>query len=272
MKLVLDEEMPSYEFVAEAYSAVLSDLPDDRILESHLHNLETGGPEARHDLLRSLLTSDPAFEPWYRHSEAWSFLLAYLGISSPYWEFARSAHEATEEGTDDRDIDDGIGEASPRFAFSGSRPALAQVSAQFFAGKPVEWLPMMRVGSMAKRIDGVVQAQPSVGGHVVYGPYYRLPSGEYRVRVCLDAALPSNGVESSRSVAMLEAASGETYLAQRGIETQDCDEHDYELSFALADTPAQAEPPPIEVRVWTSGLAPLTVSSITIQRVSAKQV
>jgi hypothetical protein len=144
------------------------------------------------------------------------------------------------------------------------------MSVQFFSGAQVEWLPMMRVGNMAKRIDGIVQVQSSASGHMVYGPYYRLPPGEYRVRVCLDAAVPSSGIESSRSVAMLEAASGETYLAQQGIEVQDCDKHDYEVSFGLPDTPEGTKPPQVEVRVWTSGVAPLTISSITIQRISHK--
>ena len=160
-------------------------------------------------------------------------------------------------------------QASPDPARLASYPIVSQMQGTLFPVMPVECLPMMQVGSIAERVDGVVEAKSSMSGHVVYGPYVRLPPGKYRVNVNLDIAEPSGGVEPTQTIAMLEAASGDSYLAQRDITFRECGAGEHELSFALAAGPDQSEPAPIEVRVWTSGAAPLAVSSVKIQRVSA---
>ena len=172
-------------------------------------------------------------------------------------------------GGDDRAAPGRASEASPDPARLAGSPTEWQMRDQLFPVMPVECLPMMQVGSIAERVDGVVEAKSSMSGHVVYGPYVRLPPGKYRVNVSLDIAEPSGGVEPAQTIAMLEAASGDSYLAQRDITLRECGAGEHELSFALAAGPGQSEPAPIEVRVWTSGAAPLAVSSVKIQRVSA---
>ena len=175
------------------------------------------------------------------------------------------------QGGDDRAAPGLASQASPDLARLAGSPTESQLRDQLFPVMPVECLPMMQVGSIAERVDGVVEAKSSMSGHVVYGPYVRLPPGKYRVNVSLDIAEPSGGVEPAQMIAMLEAASGDSYLAQRDITFRECGAGEHELSFALAAAPDQSEPAPIEVRVWTSGAAPLAVSSVKIQRVSASQ-
>ena len=67
---------------------------------------------------------------------------------------------------------------------------------------------------------------------------------------------------------MIEAVSrnGKSYLAQCKLLIEDCVRPEHELAFRV--TAGVAEATPIEVRVWTSGTVPLTVSSITVERVN----
>jgi len=68
-------------------------------------------------------------------------------------------------------------------------------------------------------------------------------------------------------VATIEAVSryGKTYLVQRQLRLEDALRPEYELIFRINSRPAL----PIEVRVWTSGAVPLTLSSITVERIAA---
>ena len=141
---------------------------------------------------------------------------------------------------------------------------LADFVTQWLAtgGDAVDWLPVMSVGSAGEKSDAGVSARPGEVGHLVYGPYARLGWGEYCLR-WRSSAGASPGVPPGQRVATIEAVTGDgkTYLAQRHLSLEDCAGAEQELRFRIT-----ARAAPVEVRVWTSGAVPLTISSITVAR------
>lgn len=137
-------------------------------------------------------------------------------------------------------------------------------------GGAVEWLPVMGVGPAGERTAAGINGAAGQAGHLVYGPYARLGAGDYRVRMRWQAAPAAARLSPGTVLATLEAVAthGQTYLAQRALTLAALGRSEHDLRFrieATAALPWQA----VEVRVWTSGLVPLTVSSITIERIGA---
>ncbi|HEV8677896.1 MAG TPA: glycosyltransferase [Stellaceae bacterium] len=132
----------------------------------------------------------------------------------------------------------------------------------------VEWLPLMTVGPAGERSDAGVSAKPGQAGHLVYGPYVRLGAGAYRVRIRWIAGRPPPNPRHDQPVAAIEAVSGDgnSYLAQRRLMAEECTRPEHELLFGLGESELRRSA--IEVRIWTSGAMPLTVSSITVERIS----
>jgi hypothetical protein len=151
------------------------------------------------------------------------------------------------------------------------RLGFAEFAAQWpeICGVQIEWLPVMKVGRAGERRHAGICAKPGQTGHLLYGPYVKLGAGDYRVRVRWSAGRPARTVPRFQPVATIEAVSryGKTYLAQRQLRVEDTLSPEHEILFHIAGRP----PPsfPIEVRVWTSGAVPLTVSSITVERIAA---
>ena len=83
------------------------------------------------------------------------------------------------------------------------------------------------------------------------------------------AGRPTRKIPHGQPVATIEAVSGygKNYLAQRQLRVEDYIHPEHELLFYIIAKPPPAFP--IEVRVWTSGAVPLTVSSITVERIAA---
>jgi hypothetical protein len=134
-------------------------------------------------------------------------------------------------------------------------------------GVAVEWLPLMTVGSAGERNHAGVCAKPEQAGHLVYGPFVKLGAGDYRVRISWNAGRPLQAFPEGRPVATIEAVSrsGSTYLAQRELRAEDYESPKHELLFRIGGGPQLGFP--VEVRLWTCGAVPLTVSSITVELV-----
>jgi hypothetical protein len=147
----------------------------------------------------------------------------------------------------------------------------AEFAAQWpeICGVGDEWLALMKVGRVGERRAAGVCAKPGQSGHLLYGPYVKLGAGDYRVRIRWSAGPPLRGVPRGQPVAAIEAVSrnGKSYLAQCKLLIEDCVRPEHELAFRVTDGVAEATP--IEVRVWTSGAVPLTVSSITVERIGS---
>jgi hypothetical protein len=151
------------------------------------------------------------------------------------------------------------------------RLGFAEFAAQWpeICGVEIEWLPAMKVGRAGERRHAGICAKPGQSGHLVFGPYVKLGPGDYRVRVRWSAGRPTRNIPRGQPVATIEAVSrcGKTYLAQRQLRVEDYLHPEHELLFHIIAKPPPAFP--IEVRVWTSGAVPLTVSSITVERIAA---
>jgi hypothetical protein len=135
----------------------------------------------------------------------------------------------------------------------------------------VEWLQLMSLGPAGERGRGGVSATPGQAGHLVYGPYVKLGAGHFRVRVHWSAGQPLRAVSRSQLVATIEAVTGDgkTYLAQRELRINNFAGPVHELSLDLSGSALATSP--IEVRVWTGGMVPLTVSSITVERIASRK-
>ncbi len=266
MALISDRDLPSDEFVAEAFSAILHRLPDPQAFEERIREIESGGPEERTNLLRNLLVSDETLERWYDHAEAWSFLLASVGISSPYWRFAKLAYERMSKA-DDSAPDS----ADPVREFVPPKRQAVQIehSTRFFAGERVEWLPLMHVGANATNIQGVVKAKTGQPGHMLFGPYLRLPAGKYSARIRIDAGGTNTFLASRERVGTVEAVQGDVFLSQREFAPKDCAASGVELVFTITRELNSTVQVPFEIRVWSTGQTSIAVSSITIQRIAA---
>lgn len=131
------------------------------------------------------------------------------------------------------------------------------------------WLPIMSVGSAGERVDGAIRSKCGNRGHVIYGPYLRLPAGEYHVRIRMNIEGLRRPWFRRESVATIEAVTGQgpTILAQRII-YRGSEETNYDFSFVVPDASASS----IEVRVWTTGSAALTIRSVTVDQISAERV
>ena len=158
--------------------------------------------------------------------------------------------------------------STARRAGAAAVPALAVPSPQI-GGAEVEWLPLMQVGRAGERSKAEICARPGQTGHLVYGPYARLAAGDYRVRMCWTAGRPVRSAPRDQPIATIEAVSryGKSYLAQRELRLEDCTRPEHDLLFHVGGRPT-APAPAIEVRVWTSGIVPLTVSSISVALVA----
>jgi hypothetical protein len=225
-------------------------------------------------------------EIWQRHSELryrfdvdqvggrlaylrWlvEFGVAELAIPAEFAAFARSTLER------ERARPSEVGDAAPLAPRPIADPGLpglpAPPDAPDTAIASVEWLPVMKVGPAGERNHAGVRAKPGQAGHLVYGPYVKLGAGDYRVRVRWSAGQPLRPFPRFQPVATIEAVSrnGKTYLAQRQLRIEDYVRPQHDLVFHVAGRASPALP--IEVRVWTSGAVPLTLSSITVERIAA---
>ena len=110
----------------------------------------------------------------------------------------------------------------PRSPWPSKRLTFAEFAAQWsgISGIRVDWLPMMSLGSAGERIDGTVRAKPGKKGHIVYGPYLRLPPGDHHVRVRMETGRPWRWNYRRQPIAKLGAFAdhGEIYLTHHNVE------------------------------------------------------
>ncbi len=132
-------------------------------------------------------------------------------------------------------------------------------------GTAVEWLPVMQVGPAGERNQAGIRARTGEAGHLTYGPYAKLGAGDYRIRVGWSAGQPRRAALPDEAIATIEAVTryGKTYLGQRTLRIEDYDQPEHDLPFRVAGTPSPTAT--VEVRIWTSGIVPLTLNSIAVE-------
>jgi hypothetical protein len=161
-------------------------------------------------------------------------------------------------------------ELPAHLGWRSGRLSFAEFAAQWSvaSGFSVECLPNMSIGSGGERRDGIVRAITGQAGHVVYGPYLQLPPGEYRVQIHLEAKPSGQRIFRRQKLAVLEvvAETGRKYLGARDLRLSDLEQPNHDLKFVVTPAPGQRPYDNIEVRVWTAGVVPFTISSIGVER------
>ena len=74
----------------------------------------------------------------------------------------------------------------------------------------------------------------------------------------------------SQRVAVLEVVAdvGAKFIATRNLKLADFKQPEQSLEFTLTAAAGQKVSGEIEVRIWTAGFVPLTISSITVERLA----
>jgi hypothetical protein len=115
----------------------------------------------------------------------------------------------------------------------------------------------------------VIQGLPDRGeGHVFFGPYLRLPEGDYRAAVVVEPDTSTGQMGEVKLVA--EIALGPDILVQQGIELA-LGEWDrpvlFEMDFAVPEEwSIRGHPRACEIRLWSSGGAGCIVRNASLQR------
>lgn len=128
------------------------------------------------------------------------------------------------------------------------------------------WLPLLRVGQVGRKVDLGIQANKGYEGFVVHGPYFPLPAGRYIMRAALQLLETGNDAATQAVIGRADvAAKLRNVLAAASITSDDAGEGLKELMFEVS-TPPKGEPPPvIETRIWSSGQSSFLVHSVSVQ-------
>jgi hypothetical protein len=97
-------------------------------------------------------------------------------------------------------------------------------------------------------------------GHVIFGPYAKLASGSYRVKVVYAAAGPRSSVAGSWDVVAWRGKQ-ESRVAEGNLSGTDGQKAALKASFLL---PPDPEPAVVEVRVLFPGSADVSVASVLV--------
>jgi hypothetical protein len=129
----------------------------------------------------------------------------------------------------------------------------------------LDWLAAMQLGRAGDWGDEGVVIVPGQPGFVVYGPYWIMRRGRYR----LTAKFRSNvdaGIRDSTPLFTIEVLSGSRLRAMRSVTAKHRGEAALELDFEVHEDEAERALP-IEFRIGSSGLAGGTVLALMPRRI-----
>jgi hypothetical protein len=153
------------------------------------------------------------------------------------------------------------------------------ISRMYHAHSRVTWSPPQGIERLAARSDlfsslGELLARPPgdgilhahaghAPGHIIYGPYWRLPAGRYKAEISL--AMGPGGGEGEKLCAM-EIYDGEKILGTQEI-NQDAAlrTRTAAVTFAVPDAAAAK---PYESRLWCSGKVSVTVNRVAFLKLA----
>lgn len=151
------------------------------------------------------------------------------------------------------------------------------ISRMYHAHLRVTWSPPEGTERLATRSDlfsslGELLARPPgdailhapaghTPGHIIYGPYWRLPAGRYRSEIAL--AIGAGGGEGEH-LCTIEVYDGERTLGTQQI-NQDSALRTRTVAVAFA-VPDGAPAKPYEARLWCTGKVSVTVSRVAFLR------
>jgi hypothetical protein len=142
-----------------------------------------------------------------------------------------------------------------------------------------DWLPLMPIGQAGSRVGSFgtpVDARSGALGPVVYGPYFELLPGNYRLCCEIEAGLdsvphPLASWESQPALDLEVVLAGGRHLAQVPTVLQP-GRHAYEVLFSMlhADVqrPLTTETRSVEFRMHSHGVMPFRLHTIRLERLS----
>ena len=144
----------------------------------------------------------------------------------------------------------------------------------------VAWSPPQGTARVATRSDlfsslGELLARPPgkailyapaghAAGHIIYGPYWRLPAGRYRGEISLEIGV---GGDEGERLCTMEIYDGERVLGAQDIK-QDSAPRTRKVAVTFAVTDGAAAKPH-EARLWCTGRVSVTVNRVAFLQLAA---
>jgi hypothetical protein len=135
------------------------------------------------------------------------------------------------------------------------------------------WLPLLYMGPAGGRRNGVTINRTGRPGHLLYGPYWTLPSGEYEATFQLvDVVVRPDG-NASDVACSFEAISGNDHLGLTALRREDLQKQD-RVSLRFTVTPEQAQDSSfaLELIVWDNAVALFGIEAVTVHRLGEPDV
>jgi hypothetical protein len=135
------------------------------------------------------------------------------------------------------------------------------------------WLPLLYMGAIGGRRNGVTVNRTGKPGHLLYGPYWALPAGEYEANFQLAKEPAVARCSASDAVCSFEAVSGDDYLGLTALCREDHQKQDC-VNLRFEVTPERAQDPTfaLELRIWDSAIVPFGIQAVTVQRLGDPNV
>jgi hypothetical protein len=137
------------------------------------------------------------------------------------------------------------------------RPALPALPEGFDDG--ADLTRFLRSGDAGSREGRAVVSRPRVAGHMVFGPYWPVTAGRY---AAVFAVKVEDAAATHEPLIAMEVASSGHFFAQLHVNRAQL-KPAYELAFEVTEAFASE---PLELRVWSAGLAHISVTSIRVRR------
>jgi hypothetical protein len=129
----------------------------------------------------------------------------------------------------------------------------------------MDWTPWLQVGAAGNRNAGGIAARAGAAGHVVYGPYWQLTPGRYRMTVHL-----AEGVGTTDVCGRIEVVDqlGVRVIAQRDFDRDHFQQGLVSLPFTIGAEGGMQ----VETRVWKLAKSRFLIAGIVVEPVDALKV
>lgn len=126
------------------------------------------------------------------------------------------------------------------------------------------WLPFLQIGPAGRRSTGAVSSRDAESGHVVSGPYWPLRPGSYVLEV--DIAFEDIQLDQDPNIvlASIEVMANNCTLGLRTIPRDHAARGTHSVDFSIPEADEMRSR--TEIRVWTSGLAGMRLTRVSILR------
>ena len=146
---------------------------------------------------------------------------------------------------------------------SDQTPAASEEAAVLGIGN---WLPFLSIGRAGVTGNGRVSTTGRPG-HLLYGPYWALPPGEYEAVFKLEADVAASQGSVSDIVCRFAAFSGEDHLGLTVLRRDDLQQQNWvRLIFVVTAERAQDPSFALELQVYDHAILPFTIEEVRVRR------